>query len=234
MAGHLWGTACADPNGSDSNTTGVALKNLVRIATQSTGLATCVLLVACATTTVTLHPSPQAPVCNASSAALVLWASHWRPDQKDVSAREEAAAAGLKGFLAGSRCFARAQLRRVKELAPATVRDALDSEREVVPRVVGVEVRELGPVVKLLSSAALIEGGTEVVLRIVEYSPRSAAEVRQFVVHWTNGGPGVVQGVAGLAADMQSALEAGLQPGAGAKRRRTPASPGYDAQALPR
>jgi len=134
-----------------------------------------------------------------------------------VPAREEAAAAGLNDFLAQSSCFARAELRRVKELTPTTVRALLGGTREPVTHIVGVEVRELGPIVKLLSSAALVEGGTEVVLRITEYSPQSAAEVRQFTVHWKNGGPGVVKGVASLPSDMQAALEAGFQAGRGAK-----------------
>ncbi len=188
-----------------------------RTARQSAGLVACALLVGCASTTVALLPAPQAPVCAASATALVVWTPDWRADQKDVPAREEAAASGLRDFFAQSNCFARAELRRVKELTPTTVQAALGSAREPVALAVGVEVRELGPIVKLLSSVALVEGGTEVVLRITEYSPQSAAEVRQFVVHWKNGGPGVVKGVAGLPGAMQSALQAGLQPGAGAK-----------------
>lgn len=184
---------------------------------QFAGLVACALLVGCASTTVTLQPAPQAPVCSSSATALVLWAPNWRSDQKDVPAREQAAASGLEDFFGQSRCFARAELRKVQELSPTTVQAALGTTGERVDRVVGVEVRELGPIVKLLSSAALVEGGTEVVLRIAEYSPGSAAEVRRFVVHWKDGGPGVVKGVAGLPGDMQSALQAALQPGTGAK-----------------
>ena len=33
------------------------------------------------TTTVTLTPAPQRPVCDASARALVLWLPQWRPDQ---------------------------------------------------------------------------------------------------------------------------------------------------------
>ncbi len=181
------------------------------------GLAVCAVLLGCASTTVTFEPTPQGPVCAASSTALVLWAPHWRPDQKDVPAREAAAASGLKNFFAESRCFARVDLHRVEELTPTAAQAALAGASESATLVVGIEVRELGPVVKLLSSAALVEGGTEVVLRITEYSPRSGAEVRQFVVHWKNGGPGLVKGVAGLPDDMHSALRAGLQPGMVAK-----------------
>ena len=80
-------------------------------------------------------------------------------------------------------------------------------------RLVAIGVRELGPTVKLLSSAALVEGGTEVVLHVTDYSVPAAMPVREFTVHWKHGGPGVVKGVASLASDMQAALRAGLQAG---------------------
>jgi hypothetical protein len=38
------------------------------------------------------------------------------------------------------------------------------------------------------------------------------AREREFSVHWRNGGPGVVKGVASLAGDIQQALAAALQP----------------------
>ena len=181
-------------------------------------LSACTLAAGCASTTsATLQPSPQAPVCDASAQALVLWAPRWRPDQKDVPAREDAAAAGLNDFLARSGCFAHAELRRVPAVTTAAVQAELGRSGGAVAPVVGIEVRELGPVVKLLSSAALVDGGTEVLLRISVYSPQSAAQLRQFTVHWQDGGPGVVKGVASLPADMRAALQAGLQPGAAAK-----------------
>ena len=181
-------------------------------------LSACTLAAGCASTTsATLQPSPQAPVCDASAQALVLWAPRWRPDQKDVPAREDAAAAGLNDFLARSGCFAHAELRRVPAVATAAVQAELGRSGGAVGLLVGIEVRELGPVLKLMSSAALVDGGTEVLLRISVYSPQSAAELRQFTVHWQDGGPGVVKGVASLPADMRAALQAGLQPGAAAK-----------------
>jgi hypothetical protein len=78
--------------------------------------------------------------------------------------------------------------------------------------VVTIGVRELGPVVKLLSSAALVEGGTEVVLQVSARSPQPVSQVREFAVHWRNGGPGVVKGTASLPNDMSAALRSGLQP----------------------
>lgn len=188
-----------------------------RVAQQFAGLAACAILVGCASTTVTLQPAPQPPVCLASATALVVWAPSWRADQKDIPAREAAASAALKDFLAQSNCFAKSELRRANNLSPTTVQAELGTTSDSVEKVVGIEVRELGPVVKLLSSVALVEGGTEVVLRVTEYSPQSGTEVRQFVVHWKNGGPGVVKGVVSLPADMQSALQAGLQPVSGAR-----------------
>lgn len=170
------------------------------------------LLSACASTEVTLSPSPQAPVCDRSAAALVLWAPQWRPDQKDVASREEAAAAGLGRFFEGSGCFARAELRRVSSLDPSVGHAELGASNVQFNTVVTVAVRELGPVVKLLSSASLVEGGTEVVLHITARSLQASSQPREFTVHWRDGGPGVVKGVASLPSDMSAALRSGLQP----------------------
>jgi hypothetical protein len=170
------------------------------------------LLAACASTSVTVVPSPQAPVCNRSATALVLWAPQWRPDQKDVAAREEAAASGLGNFFASSGCFARTELRRASSLSPSAVASELGASGGQFNSVVTIAVRELGPVVKLLSSASLVEGGTEVVLQITSRELESPGQTREFTVHWRNGGPGVVKGVAGLPSDMSAALRSGLQP----------------------
>lgn len=175
------------------------------------------LLAGCASTDITLNPSPQAPVCERTATALVLWAPEWRPDQKDVVDREVAAATGLKNFFGSSGCFARSELRRIPSLSPAAVSAQVASEAGQFTRVVLIGVRELGPVVKLLSSAALVEGGTEVVLQVTTYLVPGVVQPREFTVHWRNGGPGVVKGVASLPGDMQAALLAGLQPNKAAR-----------------
>ncbi len=195
-----------------SSNVGRHLGTSARIATL---LSTCLcsaLLAACASTAVTFTPSPQSPVCDRGATALVLWAPQWRPDQKDVAAREEAAASGLSSFFAGSGCFARTELRRPSNLSPTTVASELAASGGQFNTVVTIAVRELGPVVKLLSSAALVEGGTEVVLQVSSRSLQSTERTREFTVHWRSGGPGVVKGVASLPSDMSATLRSGLQP----------------------
>lgn len=173
----------------------------------------CVLLLAaCASTNVTLSPSPQAPVCDRSASALVLWAPQWRPDQKEIAAREEAAASGLSSFFESSGCFARTEVRRVSSLNLSEINAELGAPGIPVGAVVTIAVRELGPVVKLLSSASLVEGGTEVVLQVTSRRVQPSSQAREFTVHWRNGGAGVVKGVASLPIDMSAALRAGLQP----------------------
>ncbi len=176
----------------------------------SLAFACVAFLAGCASTAVTLSPSPQAPVCERSADALVLWAPAWRADQKDATQREAMAADGLKQFFAESGCFARSELRRVADTSTATI--SSQPVATAFTRLVVIEVRELGPVVKLLSSPTLIEGGTEAVLQVAVYAPSGMAKKRDFSVHWRNGGPGVVKGVASLAGDMQQALAAALQP----------------------
>jgi hypothetical protein len=171
-----------------------------------------VVIAGCASTTVVLAPSPQPPVCNATAAALVLWAPQWRPDQKDAAEREAAASAGLEEFIRGSGCFARAELRRALSVTSPLVSEPTAAATGQFDKVVVIAVRELGPVVKLLSSASLIEGGTQVVLQVEEYALPGVIQRRAFTVQWQNGGPGVVKGVASLPRDMQAALVAGMQP----------------------
>jgi hypothetical protein len=193
------------------------MPSLRRLAQCASGVVCAALLAGCVSTAITLNPSPQAPVCERSATALVLWAPEWRPDQKDVAEREVAAEAGLNNFLGSSGCFAHSELRRIPDLGPTTVSAQATSAAGRFTRIVVIAVRELGPVVKLLSSAALVEGGTEVVLQVTAYSVPEVTQPREFTVHWRNGGPGVVKGVASLPGDMQAALLAGLQPGAAAR-----------------
>ena len=192
------------------------MATLAQSALAVTTVLFCVLLNGCSTTTVVISPEPQAPVCERAASALVLWAPQWRSDQKDVAAREDAAAAGITNFLAASGCFARHELRRVSDLGSAAA-DSQVSANVQFSRLVTIGVRELGPVVKLLSSAALVEGGTEVVLQVTVRSAQGAGQAREFTVHWRNGGPGVVKGVASLPGDMQAALSSALQPGTGTR-----------------
>ena len=174
-------------------------------------------LAGCASTAISFSPSPQAPVCERSGTALVLWAPEWRPNQKDVIERELAAATGLKNFLDNSGCFAHSELLRIPDFSSTTVSAQATSAGAQFNQVVVIRVRELGPVVKLLSSALIVEGGTEVVLQVTTYSLPRVAQQREFTVHWRNGGPGVIKGVASLPGDMQAALLAGLQPSGAAR-----------------
>lgn len=172
-------------------------------------LVTAALLGGCAgtaTTRVTLTPPDPAPVCQPQAAvkASVLWRTQWRADQKDVPEREAAAAQGINRFFADGGCFvaavvARAEAGRSDFAVPAGA-DLL----------LVLTVRELGPTVKLLSSAALVEGGTEAVVDVAVVRPGRRAPDRQFSIHWQDGGAGVVKGVQTLPADMTAALQAGL------------------------
>ena len=120
---------------------------------------------------------------------------------------------GLGRFFADSGCFASASLRRLPGNAKEVAQETLTEARAGNQKVVLIAVRELGPLLRLGSSAALFEGATEVVLDISEYEP-SAPLPRTFTVQWRNGGAGVLKGVATLPSDMQEALAAGLQPAA--------------------
>jgi hypothetical protein len=183
---------------------------------------TLALLAGCASTEVGVSGNaPAAPLCQLHGqvlSALILWGPAWRPDQKDVPERETAAQRGLDGFFASSGCFARFEVRRMSAQDLAAARgdlQLLSFARASAPapdRVIVVTVRELGPVVKLLGSAALVEGGTEVVLDVRAVDARSGASLADFRTRWQNGGAFVIKGVASLSGDMSAALAAALSP----------------------
>jgi len=130
-----------------------------------------------------------------------------------MAAREAAAADGLASFVASAGCFASATLQRLPNGAANRVPPLLVEPGAGPDTVVVVTVRELGPTLALGASPALVDGATEVRLDLA-VSTRAQPVPRAFTVHWRNGGPGVVKGVATLAQDMQAALAAALQPAA--------------------
>lgn len=158
-----------------------------------------------ATTRVTITPPEQAPVCQPQTTmkATVLWRTGWRADQKDVPEREAAAVQGITRFFAEGGCFASAVVARMD---PNVTAFAVPPGSDLL---LVLTVRELGPTVKLLSSAALVEGGTEAVVDVAVHRPGQRAP-QQFSIHWQDGGPGVVKGVQTLPADLAAALKAGL------------------------
>lgn len=163
------------------------------------------------TTTLQLTPSPQAPVCRSSAIAQILWVTRWRPDQKDVAARETAVATGIGTFFEATRCFQVPSIRRLETDSRQAIQDAVVAAAARNEFVVLIAVRELGPTVKIGASLALVEGATEVVLDISEFDPALSVP-RTFTAAWRSGGPGLIKGVASLPQDMQAALAASLQP----------------------
>lgn len=158
-----------------------------------------------ATTSVDFSPAaPASSVCQApgqSLKGLIVWDVRWRPDQKEPETREAMAEQGIGQFAASSGCFSETRVQR-----------GLPESVAGFDRVVSVTVRELGPVLKLFSSAALVDGGTEVVVDIAAFDPGGSGSRIDFSLYWRNGGHGVVKGVASLPEDMASALVAALRP----------------------
>jgi hypothetical protein len=125
----------------------------------------------------------------------------------------------VERFFASSGCFTTAQVLRsvdgrpAIELSVADVRAFAAAQLSPPSRAVFITVRELGPIVKLLGSPALVEGGTEVVLDIRATIPATGESLAEFRAHWQHDGPWVLKGQATLEQDIGSALEAALEPG---------------------
>lgn len=194
----------------------------LRVARASGGLLLG-LLTACANLQVDNSGSTsREPLCQRSGeaiSALVMWRPLWRPDQKEPALREEAARRGIQRFFATSGCYAHAEVVQTAEnqrpgtsLSPSEVHDAAMALKVPAQRAVFVTVRELGPVLKLLSSLALVDGGTEVVLDVKVMATRTGETLGDFRTHWRNGGPWVIKGVGTLEDDMVAALGEALHP----------------------
>jgi hypothetical protein len=165
--------------------------------------------------------APHPPLCQPlgqQASALVFWGPKWRPDQKEVPLREAAAQRGIEQFFSTSECFA-----KVRVIRKVGDRESIDLPPEEVPglaatyestpdQVLFITVRELGPIVKIFSSPALLEGGTDVVLEFRTVSPATGQTSANFTAHWQNGGPWVIKGVATLEQDIASALQEALKP----------------------
>jgi hypothetical protein len=166
-------------------------------------------------------PAPRQPLCqgpNEQASALVFWGPKWRPDQKNVPFREAAAERGMERFLSTSKCFA-----QVKVIRKIGDRESIDLSPEEVSALAGafggtprwllfITIRELGPIVKLFTSLALVEGGTDVVVEIRAVSPSTGQTITNFTAHWQNGGPWVIKGVKTLEQDMAFALQEAIKP----------------------
>lgn len=163
----------------------------------------CAMAAGCASVSVELAPEgAMRSLCGpASSSTLVLWQPQWRADQKEPEAREAIADRGLRRVVESGDCLGPARLHRLR---PGDDTVKLTSGGGT-SRVLLVTVRELGPVLKLGSGAALVEGGTEVVLDLhVALAPAGSGETRS--IRWREGGPGVVKGVATLEDDIAAAF----------------------------
>jgi len=185
-------------------------------------LASLLALTGCASTQFeTSGRIPPQPVCQARGetlSALILWGPQWRPNQKDVPDREAAAQRGIERFFASSGCFSKVHIIRTVDDRPAVALSpfearALAAADSISPsRVIVITVRELGPIVRLLSSPALVEGGTEVVLEIRSVVATTGEVTADYRSHWRHGGPWFIKGVGTLEQDIGAALQAALKP----------------------
>ena len=186
------------------------------------GLCLCLTFVGCASTKVNYSGEvPTTSICQASNeslSALVLWDTKWRSDQKDAPQRELALQQGLQHFFTQSGCFSAYELKRLpssKNAESPNFAELLAQASSMKPklnRVIVVTVSELGPVVRLLSSAALVEGATQVVFDLVATDIDAAAPIANFRMRWENGGSMVLKGVASLPQDVSAAMQAAMQP----------------------
>lgn len=183
---------------------------------------TAAALCGCASTQVqSAGQMPETPLCQAPNeniSALVLWGTQWRPDQKEPALREAAAKRGIETFFADSGCFLNVRIlqsvndRPALDAAPEDLLGLAAREQPKAARALYITVRELGPVLKVFSSLALVEGGTQVVFDVRSVDIATGKPGSDFQANWQRGGPWVIKGTGSLDADMRAALTATLRP----------------------
>jgi len=170
----------------------------------------------CATTQVTTHVvGNRHPLCQAQAsaqAALILWGTAWRDNQKDIALREKMASRGITQYFISSPCFSKVEVlklaagREAVELSDAEALKFAISTGGQYGKVILVRVEELGPLVIIHPSPILWEGGTEVVLRIRVLNVHTSALETDITIHWKNSGAFVLKGTKTLEQDIQAAL----------------------------
>ena len=110
----------------------------------------------------------QQPLCQLpgeQASALVFWGPKVAPRSEGGPAPRGAAQRGIEKFFSTSECFAKVKVirkvgdRESIELPPAEVPGLAATYASDPSHVLFITVRELGPIVKLFSSLALVEGG---------------------------------------------------------------------------
>ncbi len=155
------------------------------------------------------------PRCSADgkpAQAHVFWKTEWRSNQKDVEQREEAVLRAIEDFFRQPGCFSAVAISRLDSSDTAAAQDqalASAAAKTKSERIILITVHELGPVVRLCASPALVEGGTEALIGVRVLEPQGAvlADCR---IHWQNGGPFAIKNTRTLREDMKSPLRAAL------------------------
>lgn len=192
-----------------------------RLASVAVAIATGALSGCASTQLQSAGQMPEAPLCQAPNenvSALILWGAQWRADQKEPALREAAARRGIEKFFADSSCFMNARVlqsineRPALDTAPEDLLGLAAREQPRASRALFITVRELGPVLKVFNSLALIEGGTEVVFDVRSVDIATGKSSSDFQANWRRGGPWVIKGTGSLDTDMRAALTATLRP----------------------
>lgn len=173
------------------------------------------LLGGCASTRVDLSGERSSALCSSAESphsALIVWQAIWRADQKDVAEREAAAGRAIEAYFAQPGCFAGSKVRHLRPgpLSDDELRHLARAEMPHADRVLWIGIHELGPVIRLLASPALIDGGTEVRLELRALDA-AGTRLAHLKTHWEHGGPGIIRGVATLPDDLTQALDATLK-----------------------
>jgi len=173
------------------------------------------VLLGCASSTVTFHATGmEPPLCRTGTAGTrtaVYWGTAWRADQKETARREDIAAKGIEDFFRSDPYCSVQTISRTlngRDILLMSDKDILASSPHDVDKVHIIRLEELGPVFILYLSPILWTSDLNIQLRVRTLNARTGSLESDVTAHWRKGGPFNLRGTRGLSPDLAGFLHA--------------------------
>lgn len=170
----------------------------------------CFLLVlmlnSCASTIINSHKIGTTKELCSKKSVLVFWGTAWRDNQKEKNLREEIASKAINKYFSNSKCFS--DFKVVKNLNNKESISLSDTELlnqtkdSKIDKIITIRIEELGPILNLNLGLVLVEGATEVKLRVKVIDIKTSSIDYDNSIDWKNGGAYIIKGIGTLESDM--------------------------------
>ncbi|MFN8578059.1 MAG: hypothetical protein U0354_14565 [Candidatus Sericytochromatia bacterium] len=164
------------------------------------------MLNSCASTIINSHKIGTTKELCSKKSVLVFWGTAWRDNQKEKNLREEIASKAINKYFSNSKCFS--DFKVVKNLNNKESISLSDTELlnqtkdSKIDKIITIRIEELGPILNLNLGLVLVEGATEVKLRVKVIDIKTSSIDYDNSIDWKNGGAYIIKGIGTLESDM--------------------------------